>query len=136
MESVWPAVAIVASDRAGTPRATAVAIHQDGYLVTNVHAVTGSATWVKLGDRVLAAEVVALDEGEDLALLRVPRRGMPAAKWGDSDELKAGQRVVAVGVPLGLSLAAQEGIVSSPVVRVDERPRILLDLAVNRGNSG
>jgi serine protease Do len=115
----------------------------DGLIVTNAHVATQDRTQVVLADgRALPATLVARDPARDLAALRVPERGLPAAPLGDSTRLRVGQLVFAIGHPLGEPHAAALGIVSAVghVVRVAgqrfDREMIQADLGLYPGNSG
>ena len=92
-----------------------VIITPDGYALTNSHVVAGrsrlSAT-TEEGDR-LEATVVGDDPPTDLALVRLSSRELPHAELGDSEQLKVGQLVIAMGSPLGLQSTVSTGVVSS-----------------------
>ncbi|WP_119717817.1 Do family serine endopeptidase [Cognatilysobacter tabacisoli] len=127
----------------GTSLGTGFLISADGYILTNHHVVAGADTvTVRLNDRrELAAKVVGSDAQSDVALLKVDAKGLPMLRTGDSDRLKPGQWVVAIGSPFGLDQSVTAGIVSA-VGRsnpyADQRyvPFIQTDVAINRGNSG
>jgi serine protease Do len=115
---------------------------EDGLIVTNHHVVPGERaeilTW---DDRALPAEVVARDPAHDLAALRVRARGLPAAEQGDSDRLRVGQLVLAVGNPWGQRGAVTAGIILSTTgVTVENqtplRDAIWADVRLAPGNSG
>ncbi|MFT4198273.1 MAG: Do family serine endopeptidase [Pseudoxanthomonas sp.] len=116
-------------------------ISPDGYILTNNHVVEGAAkVHVKLSDgRELTAKVVGTDKLYDVALLKIEAGGLPSLRMGNSDKLKPGQWVVAIGSPLGLDHSVTAGVVSatgranplSQYVRF-----IQTDVAINRGNSG
>jgi serine protease Do len=85
-----------------------------GLIVTNHHVVSGDQAGVELTDgRRFTAQVVARDAFNDLALLRVPARDLPAVAHGDSTTLRVGELIVAVGNPFGVRGAATLGIVSA-----------------------
>lgn len=114
----------------------------EGYIVTNNHVVDGADTvTVRLSDdREFTAEVVGTDPLTDLALLRI-QAGMdlPAVTLGDSDAIRVGEDVVAVGNPFGLSSTVTTGIVSAKGRNISEGPYaefIQTDAAINKGNSG
>lgn len=118
-------------------------ISPDGYVLTNHHVVDGAdQVTVRLSDRrEFKAKVVGSDEQSDVALLKINASGLPALRLGDSNQLKPGQWVVAIGSPFGLDHSVTAGIVSA-VGRAnpyaDQRyvPFIQTDVAINRGNSG
>ena len=111
-------------------------------VVTNAHVVR-NATEITLGlpdGRQFDAEVVGSDDRSDVALLKVDATGLPTLKLGDSDSLKVGQWVLAIGSPFGFEYTATQGIVSalSRSLPTEENyvPFIQTDVAVNPGNSG
>jgi len=108
----------------------------DGLIVTNAHVVRAPAMEVVLADgTVLPATVTARDETHDLAALRVAATGLPAAAAGDSDSLRVGQVVLAMGNPLGLTRALTMGIIHA--LGTGDRGRwIQADIRLAPGNSG
>ena len=117
-------------------------LSEDGYVVTNAHVVrNASEITLELPDgREFDAEVVGSDERSDVALLKVNATGLPTLALGDSDSLKVGQWVLAIGSPFGFEYTATQGIVSalSRSLPTEENyvPFIQTDVAVNPGNSG
>lgn len=119
-------------------------ISADGYVITNHHVVAGAADiTVELTDkRVFTAQVVGLDEPSDLALLKIEGKDLPAVRFGDSDQLKVGEWVLAIGSPFGLEFSAAAGIVSAKGRSVPGQSSfnymsfIQTDVAINQGNSG
>jgi serine protease Do len=122
---------------------TGFIISGDGYILTNHHVIDGADTvTVRLSDRrEFTAKVVGSDEQSDVALLKIDATGLPTLRLGDSNKLRPGQWVVAIGSPFGLDHSVTAGIVSA-VGRsnpyADQRyvPFIQTDVAINRGNSG
>ena len=119
-------------------------ISEDGYILTNNH-VVGDADEiiVRLVDRrEFEAKVVGKDERSDLALLKVDAENLPVVKFADSDDLKVGAWVLAIGSPFGLDFSVSAGIVSAigrsiPTERNENYvPFIQTDVAINPGNSG
>ena len=118
-------------------------ISPDGYVLTNHHVVDGAdEVTVKLSDRrELKAKVIGSDQQYDVALLKIEARNLPSIRLGDSNTLKPGQWVVAIGSPFGLDHSVTAGIVSA-IGRAnrfaDQRyvPFIQTDVAINQGNSG
>jgi serine protease Do len=110
----------------------------DGLIVTNAHVVRGPRASVELWDgRQLDGEVLAADPRRDLAALRVQANDLPAAPIGDSDVLRVGQLVVAVGNPLGLTGALTVGIVHAIApTRRDRQTWVQADVRLAPGNSG
>lgn len=114
----------------------------DGWIVTNHHVVDGAdSVTVRLSDdREFDAEVVGVDEKTDIALLRVHAdEALPYVVLGDSDEIRVGEDVVAVGNPFGLGGTVTSGIVSAKGRNISAGPYaefIQTDAAINKGNSG
>lgn len=122
-----------------------VVIDEKGYILTNNHVIDDAERLkVTLTDgRVLRGKVVGNDEMTDLAVIKVEaEQPLPAAELGNSDDLKAGQIVVAIGNPFGLTggPAVTAGIVSSLNRSIQARSGVLeliqTDAAINPGNSG
>lgn len=116
-------------------------ISADGYVLTNEHVVReADEITVRLHDRrEFEAEVVGHDKRSDLALLKIEADGLQAVKFGDSDKLKVGQWVLAIGSPFGFDHSATQGIVSALQRSLPDEtyvPFIQTDVAVNPGNSG
>jgi serine protease Do len=119
-------------------------ISADGYLLTNHHVVDGAdEVTVRLKNRSeYIAKIVGSDPQSDVALLKIDAKDLPTVTLGDSDALKPGQWVLAIGSPLGLEYSVAAGIVSA-VGRSNQFdstqryvPFIQTDVAINRGNSG
>lgn len=118
-----------------------VIISKDGYIVTNNHVVRdANEITVKLNDnREFAARIVGLDETTDLALIKVDAKDLPAIVIGNSDDLKLGQWVLAVGNPFNLTSTVTAGIVSAKARSLGANgieSFIQTDAAINAGNSG
>jgi len=117
-------------------------IESSGFIVTNHHVIEGAdEITVLLHDGTsLDAEVIGSDEKTDLAVLKVSNGGpLPAAEWGDSDETRIGDWVIAIGNPFGLGGTVTAGIVSARERDIKAGPYddfIQTDAAINRGNSG
>ncbi len=113
-----------------------------GYIVTNNHVIEGADEInVRLADNSLyKATVIGTDDKTDLALLKVePERPLPALDWGNSDRLRVGDWVVAIGNPFGLGGTVTAGIVSARQRDINSGPYddfIQTDASINRGNSG
>jgi len=124
-----------------------VILSSDGYIVTNNHVIDGAERLeVTLNDnRSFNATVVGADPSTDLALIKISASDLPIIKMGDSDNLKIGEWVLAVGNPFGLTSTVTAGIVSAKTRSISsathQRPMsiesyIQTDAAVNPGNSG
>ncbi len=118
-------------------------ISADGYVLTNHHVVADASTVkVTLPDsREFTAKVVGSDQQYDVALLKIEGKNLPTVRVGDSNQLKPGQWVVAIGSPLGLDHTVTAGVVSALARSTggpDQRyvPFIQTDVAINQGNSG
>jgi serine protease Do len=117
-------------------------IRQDGYLVTNAHVVDDAEQiQIKLSDgRRFAGRLVGMDTRVDLALVKINATGLPVATLGDSNRLRVGEFVLALGHPFGLEQTVSFGIVSrkgAPLeVAAPGFDFIQTDAAVNPGNSG
>lgn len=127
----------------GTSMGTGFIISADGYVLTNHHVVEGSdEVKVTLSDRrEFTAKVVGSDEKSDVALLKISGNALPYLRTGDSNLLKPGQWVVAIGSPFGLDHSVTAGVVSAvgrsnPYANQQYVPFIQTDVAINRGNSG
>lgn len=119
-----------------------VIISDDGYILTNNHVVEGAQeVTVTLADqRDFKAEVVGRDPKTDLAILKISAgKNLPAAKMGDSNQLRVGDWVIAIGNPFGLSHTVTSGIVSAKGRIIGAGPYddfIQTDASINPGNSG
>ncbi len=116
-------------------------ISSDGYVMTNAHVVQDAdEILVRLNDRrELRAEVVGSDPQTDVALLKIEANDLPTLNLGDSDELKVGEWVAAIGSPFGFDHSVTAGIVSAinrTLPRDAYVPFIQTDVAINPGNSG
>ena len=127
----------------GIAMGTGFIISGDGYVLTNRHVVDGAdQVKVRLSDRrEFIAKVVGSDEQSDVALLKIAATGLPTLRLGDSNLLRPGQWVVAIGSPFGLDHSVTAGIVSAvgrsnPYANQRYVPFIQTDVAINRGNSG
>lgn len=114
-------------------------ISDDGYILTNNHVVTrADGIFVTLmSGKEYKAEVIGTDPRTDVALIKIDAKGLDALPIGDSNMLKKGQWVLAIGSPFGLDSTVTSGIVSAINRDTgDYLPFIQTDVAVNPGNSG
>ena len=116
-------------------------ISHDGYVLTNNHVIDGAdVIHVRLDDRrEYVATLVGTDSRTDLALLKIEAEDLPIVDMGDSDDLKAGQWVLAIGSPFGFDYTVTAGIVSATGRNLPSDnyvPFIQSDVAINPGNSG
>jgi serine protease Do len=131
--------------------ASGVVVDPEGYVLTNAHVVSGArrvevqlpapseGTAAEPNGPRLEAQVVGIDVLTDLALLKVPARGLPTLTLGDSDHLKQGEIVLAFGSPLGLRNTVTMGVVSTVARELspdDPAVYVQTDAPVNPGNSG
>ncbi|MEJ8566632.1 DegQ family serine endoprotease [Elongatibacter sediminis] len=116
-------------------------IEDDGYIITNHHVVEDAdQIVVRLDDRrEFEAELIGSDPQSDVALLKIDAKGLPALAIGDSESLKPGEWVVAIGSPFNFEQSVTAGIVSAKGRSTGAQqyvPFIQTDVAINRGNSG
>ena len=128
-----------------TPRRTAtgsgVIISKDGYIVTNNHVVEGAdELTVTLSDnQEYSARIIGTDKTTDLALIKIDGRDLPAIAIANSDDVKVGEWVLAIGNPLGLNNTVTAGIISAKARTLGANgveSFIQTDAAINAGNSG
>ncbi|WP_321477099.1 trypsin-like peptidase domain-containing protein [uncultured Paludibaculum sp.] len=134
-----------------TGTGSGVILSEDGYIVTNAH-VVGKSTTVEVllapavgarsspeRNRLLEGKVLGRDTEADIALVKVDARGLRFLEWGDSEALKQGQLVLAIGNPRGLENSVTMGVISSTQRQLkpdDRMVYIQTDAAINPGNSG
>lgn len=117
-------------------------INKDGYIVTNNHVVENAdkIEVILKNEKEFDAKIVGRDPNTDLALIKIkPNRDLPVLLFGDSDALKVGQWVVAIGSPFGLEHTVTAGIVSAKGRVIGSGPYddfIQTDASINPGNSG
>jgi len=111
----------------------------DGYVMTNAHVVDDADTiYVTLTDkREFKAKLIGVDERTDVAVVKIQANSLPAITVGDSNKVRVGEWVLAIGSPFGLDNTVTAGIVSAKGRDTgDYLPFIQTDVAVNPGNSG
>jgi serine protease Do len=124
-----------------------VIISEDGFIVTNNHVIDGAdeVTVTLSNKKSFKAKVVGADPSSDLAVVKIDAKGLPFLLYGNSDDVKIGQWVLAVGYPLYLETTVTAGIVSAKGRSIEINSRqsktpiesfIQTDAAVNPGNSG
>jgi S1-C subfamily serine protease len=121
-------------------------VHPDGYVVTNRHVVTlpnnttAETVFVKLNDRrEFRARVLGVDAKTDVAVLKIDERNLPYARFADSDKVRVGDVVLAIGNPLGVGMTVTSGIISATGrsgMGLDYEDFLQTDAAINPGNSG
>jgi serine protease Do len=131
-----------------------VIVDSDGYIVTNAHVVQGAhrvqvqipsprrsdtRSVLSPRPRIVGAQVVAIDDETDLAVVKVAEKNLPALPLADSDSVRPGQLVLAFGSPLGLDSSVTMGVVSAVARQLEaDDPMIYIqtDASINPGNSG
>jgi serine protease Do len=128
-----------------------VVVDPEGYVMTNAHVVRGAVRVRVLiagvhpslthpdPEAPMDAKIIGIDRGTDLALLKIDRKELATLRFGDSDGLRQGDVVLAIGSPLGLKNSVSMGVVSAPARQVTEDnpvAYIQTDASINPGNSG
>ena len=123
----------------GHGHGSGIIVKSDGVIVTNAHVAASGRLVVTLWDgRSFQAGVAARDTRHDLATLRIPGTGLPAAQLGDSNQLRVGELVIAIGNPLGFIGALTAGVVHAigPLQGLGPRRWIQAGVRLAPGNSG
>ncbi len=124
-----------------------VLITADGYIVTNNHVVNGAdeINVTLTNKKTYKAKVIGTDASSDLAVIKIEASGLPYLVYGNSDEIKLGQWVLAIGYPLNLDVTITAGIISAKNRSININAKqsdkpvetfLQTDAAVNQGNSG
>ena len=119
-----------------------VIISADGYIVTNNHVVDGAdelTVTLNENSKEYSARIIGADKATDLALIKIDAKNLPAIVIANSDDVKVGEWVLAVGNPLGLNNTVTAGIVSAKARTMNTggiTSMIQTDAAINQGNSG
>lgn len=118
-------------------------VRSDGYVLTNNHVVEGAKEIVvTLADgRKFNGKIMGRDSRNDLAIVKIEAKNLPAVQLGDSDAIRPGDFAIAIGNPYGLQHTVTAGIISGLARSLDGDPSeagiyIQTDAAINRGNSG
>ncbi len=116
-------------------------ISKDGYILTNHHVIADAdEVIVRMSNRKeFVAKIIGSDEASDVAVLKVEAEDLPVLQFGDSDKLKVGEWVLAIGSPFGFDHSVTAGIVSAKGRSLPSDnyvPFIQTDVAINPGNSG
>lgn len=119
-----------------------VIISADGYIVTNNHVVDGAdelTVTLNEGQKEYSARIIGADKTTDLALIKIDAKKLPAIVIANSDDIRVGEWVLAVGNPLGLNNTVTAGIISAKARTLGANgveSFIQTDAAINQGNSG
>lgn len=137
-ETVYPAIVVIEGDiPSGYSTGSGCIISSDGYILTSSHVVKNAKNLevtINTGKVYPAKIIKTTGKNKDLALLKIePKTALPEVKLGNSEEIKVGQRVLAIGNPFGFNGTLTTGIIS----RIDyHNNKIQTDAAINPGNSG
>ena len=135
VDDVLQSVVSISTDKG---QGSGVIIDPKGYVVTNVHVISGASTvrvYTYSNDRYSVKEIVGYDLNADIVVLKIEASGLKALNFGDSDGLKVGEKVIAAGNPAGLSFTVTEGIVSA-FRTFNGLDYVQTDVPINPGNSG
>ncbi len=134
--------------RKATSLGSGFIVTSDGYIITNNHVIEGAEDIVvkitgndnKEYKEEYKGKVIGIDSRTDVAVIKINEKNLPTIQWGDSDKIKVGEVILAVGNPFGLSHSVTMGIISA-LGRVglgisDYENFIQTDAAINPGNSG
>ncbi|MBI4143566.1 trypsin-like peptidase domain-containing protein [Candidatus Woesearchaeota archaeon] len=128
----------VVSVKTNVGQGSGVIIGREGYIVTNVHVINGASA-VKVttfsGDTYNVNVLAGYDGNADIAVLKIDAPNLIFLNFGDSDDVKVGEKVIAAGNPAGLAFTVTEGIVSA-FRTFDNIKYIQTDVPINPGNSG
>ena len=129
----------VVSVKTNLGQGSGVIIDTKGYVVTNVHVISGAST-VRVvtyaGNTYDVNVLVGYDSVADIAVLKIDAPNLGALRFGDSDDVKVGEKVIAAGNPAGLAFTVTEGIVSAFRTGQNNIKFIQTDVPINPGNSG
>ena len=144
-EKSIPSVVTISSNNYSFPQGrngigSGVIFSKDGYIVTNLHIISGENINVKLyNGKNFQAKIIGLDKNTDIAILKISAdEDFEPINFADSDDLKIGDRVLAIGNPYGIGISVSNGIISA-TGRDYGNPYLQLiqtDAAINPGNSG
>lgn len=116
-----------------------VIINEEGFIVTNLHVISGASTirvTTYSGKTYNVAAIAGYDEIADIAVLKINAPSLKALGFGNSNEVKVGEKVIAAGNPAGLAFTVTEGIVSAIRLGSNNIKYIQTDVPINPGNSG
>ncbi len=131
-----PSVVLI---RSSTSLGSGFVVKSDGLIATNHHVLYGASEAVVVlsdGKELSDVSVVAIDEAHDLVLIRVPARGLRALPLADIKQIEAGERVVAIGHPLGLGNTITDGLVSAVRTVSPDLTLLQISAPISSGSSG
>lgn len=127
------------SENKPVAQGSGVILSQKGWIVTNYHVYNGAAKIiVKQKNRIISySEIVAADENKDILILKILKNSLPIIPIGNSNNLKIGQKIYAIGTPLGMENSMSEGIISGlRSTTENSRNYIQISAAISPGSSG
>ncbi|MGE5398679.1 MAG: S1C family serine protease [Chitinophagales bacterium] len=130
-------ICVLSDEEGGSSIGTGFLISPEGYALTNAHVVSDNKqVGIKLANgETFTADVMASNQNEDLALLKLPVKNLPTLRLG-SGKVTEGEQVMAIGAPYGLDYTVTRGIVSTVNRELYGKRVIQTDAALNPGNSG
>jgi len=136
-----PGIVRITSDQpGGVGVGTGFIVSADGHIATNLHVIAGSSrVKVKLldGSEHAVTRVIAADDKHDLAIIAIEATGLPVLRIGNSDEVTAGDRVIAIGNPLGfLDYTVSDGLISSIRPLGENVTLLQISAPISQGSSG
>lgn len=137
IDDVLPAVVAIIADKS---QGSGVIISEDGYIVTNLHVIEGAKKIriLTFDNSIYRANIVGISKNADIALLKIEEDNLDFLEFGNSDDVRVGERVIALGNPAGLAFSVTEGIISA-TERIGPnglKAYIQIDVPINPGNSG
>ena len=136
VQDVLDATVSIQTDKA---KGSGVIISDKGYIVTNVHVISGAASMkivTNNGDNYGNVKLIGYDGSADIAVLKIDSSNLKYLNFGDSGDMKVGEKVIAAGNPAGLDFTVTEGIVSAFRNFGTGYDYIQTDVPINPGNSG
>lgn len=141
VEEIGPSIVFLYGEdnRGNTWNGSGIVVSEDGKILTNYHVVAGSTSvYVKFqnGDEYEATEILSYSENPDLAIIRINAKGLKPAKFGNSDKVRVGEDVIALGNPEGLEFSVSRGIISAKRDMGDGYQAFQTDATISFGSSG
>ena len=126
---------------------TGIVMTSDGYILTNAHVIGFSKNnnvTIALDEKEYAAKIIGFDARVDIAVLKIDAKNLKKAEFGNSDEIRVGEDIIAIGNPFGMDLSKSltKGVVSATGRNLEKKNKknavkfIQIDAALNHGNSG